>query len=146
MRNGSISILLVGENLQRCPELHRWLDHQRLLCECVASYQGACSRTSRRQFDLVISEYQLPDRTAFPLLDLLAGSPSTVFFSRALENDFLWLLMLDRGRRCIGAPIVRSSKLHGALDSVLYTIETTRELEDLADELTSTPFLDSVSR
>jgi len=118
MRNGSISILLVGENLQRCPELHRWLDNQRLLCECAASYQGACSRTSRRQFDLVISEYQLPDRTAFPLLDLLAGSPATLFFSRALENDFLWLLMLDRGRQA--SSTVRStafctpSRLHGS--------------------------------
>ena len=122
MRGGSISILLMGENLQHCAELHRWLDNQRLRCECAASYRGGCSRISRRQFDLVISEYQLPDRTAFPLLDLLAGSPATLFFSRALENDFLWVLMLDRGRRCIGAPIVRSSKLHGALDSVLYTI------------------------
>lgn len=80
MRDGSISILLVGENLQRCPELHRWLDNQRLRCECAASYQGACSRIPRRQFGLVISEYQLPDRTAFPLLDLLAGSPATLFF------------------------------------------------------------------
>jgi CheY-like chemotaxis protein len=143
---GPISILLVGENLQRCTELHRWLDNQRLRCECAASYQGAYSRISRRQFDLVISEHQLPDRAAFPLLDLLAGSPTTLFFSQALDNDFLWLLMLDRGRRCIGAPIVRSSNLHGALDRVLYTIETARELEDLADELTSTPFLDSVGR
>ena len=146
MRDGSISILLVGKNLQCCPELYRWLDNRRLRYESVESYENARGWISRRQFDLVMSESQLPDRTAFPLLDVLAGSPATLFFSRALEKDFLWLLMLDRGRRCIGAPIVRSSKLQGALDSVLYTIETTRELEDFADELTSNPFLDSVSR
>ena len=146
MRGGSISILLVGENLQRCPELHRWLDSQRLLCECAASYQGACSRISRMRFDLVFSEYHLPDRSAFPLLDVLAGSPATLFFARALKNDFLWLLMLDRGRRCVGTRVVRSSNIHGVLDGALLAIENTRGLESLAHELTSTPFTHAVLR
>jgi CheY-like chemotaxis protein len=146
MRDGSISVLLVGENLRHCPDLHRWLDKERLRWEYAESYQDACSRISRRPFDLVISEYQLPDRTALPLLDVLAGSPATLFFFRVLENDFLWLLMLDRGRRCVGAPILRSRNLHGALDRVSCTIETTRQLDNLADKLTSTPFLDCVAR
>jgi CheY-like chemotaxis protein len=146
MRDSPISILLVGEKVQRCAELHRWLHNRGLWSEYAEFYRDACSRISRRQFDLVISEYQLPDRTALPLLDMVAGSPATLFFSRALTTDFLWLLMLDRGRRCVGAPTVRSSNLHGALDRVLHAIGNTRELERLADELTSTPFLHSVSR
>jgi CheY-like chemotaxis protein len=146
MRDSPISILLVGEKVQQCAELHRWLHSRGLWCEYAEFYRDACSRISRRQFDLVISEYQLPDRTALPLLDMLAGSPATLFFSRALTTHFLWLLMLDRGRRCVGAPAVRSSNLHGALDRVLHAIGNTRELESLADELTSIPFLHSVSR
>lgn len=145
MRDGSILILLVGENLQRCSELHRWLYNRDLQCDYSRLYQDACRQISHRQFDLVISEYRLPDRSAFPLLDMLAGSPATLFFSRALKNDFLWLRMLDRGRRCVGAPVVRLSNLHGALDAVLQSIENTRELESLADELISTPFLHPVS-
>ena len=146
MRHNSISMLLVGRNLQRCPELYWWLDNRELRCDYAEFCHDACSRISRRQFDLVISEYQLPDRTAFPLLDVLAGSPATLFFSRALATDFLWLLMLDRGRRCVGAPVVRSSKLHGALDRAWHAIGNTRALERFADELTSTPFLHSVPR
>ena len=146
MRHNSISMLLVGRNLQRCPELYWWLDNRELRCDYAEFCHDACSRISRRQFDLVISEYQLPDRTAFPLLDVLAGSPATLFFSRALATDFLWLLMLDRGRRCVGAPVVRSSNLHGALDRVWHAIGNTRALERFADELTSTPFLHSVPR
>jgi hypothetical protein len=94
----------------------------------------------------VISEYQLPDRSAFPLLDTLAGSPTTLFFSRVIEDDSLWLLMLDRGRRCVGAPVVRSNNLHATLDTSLRTIEHVRELEKLADELCSSPFEQAVSR
>jgi len=146
MRHNSISVLLVGQNVQRCPELHWWLDNRELRYEYAEFYHDTRSRISRRQFDLLISEYQLPDRTAFPLLDVLAGSPATLFFSRALATDFLWLLMLDRGRRCVGASVVRSSDLHGALDRAWQAIGNTRELERFADELTSTPFLHSVPR
>jgi CheY-like chemotaxis protein len=127
MSDNSISVLLVGQNVQRSPELHWWLDNRELRCEYAESCHDACSRVSRRQYDLVISEYQLPDRTAFPLLDL-------------------WLLMLDRGRRCVGAPVVRSRNLHGELDQALHAIGNTHDLERFADELTSTPFLKSVSR
>jgi hypothetical protein len=146
MRDNSISMLLVGQNMQRCAELHWWLDNRELRCEYAEFYHDACSRVSQRQYDLVASEYQLPDRTAFPLLDMLAGSPATLFFSRALATDFLWLRMLNRGRRCVGAPVVRSSNLHGALDQALHAIGHTREVERFADEFTSTPFLHSVSR
>src|ERR1700740_1900023 len=146
MRGSPISILLVGKKVQHCTELHRWLHNRGLWCEYAEFYRDACSWISRRQFDLVISEYQLPDRTAFPLLDVLAGSPAAVFFSRVLTTDSLWLLMLDRGRRCVGAPAVRSSNLQGALDRVLHRLGNTPAPEPLADELTSTPFLHSVSR
>jgi hypothetical protein len=71
------------------------------------------------QFDLVLSQYQLPDRTAFPLLEWLAGSSATLLFSVRVENGFLWLKMLDRGQRCVGAPALRSNALAAALDQAL---------------------------
>jgi len=141
-----ISVFLIGKNLWGCAELHRWLDNRESRCEYSTRYHDACSRISRMRFDLVFSEYHLPDRSAFPLLDVLAGSPATLFFARALKNDFLWLLMLDRGRRCVGTRVVRSSNIHGVLDGALLAIENTRGLESLAHELTSTPFTHAVLR
>ena len=146
MRINSTEILLVGESLLRCPELLGWLDDRGCTSEFSASFQDAVRRTSRKQFDLVISEYQLPDRSAFPMLDLLAGSGTTLFSSRALAADFLWLLMLDRGRRSIGSPVLRSHNLRGALDRVLNTLEGKSEAENLAHELSYSPFVDAVSR
>ena len=72
MRHNSISMLLVGQTVQRCRELHWWLDNRELRYEYAEFCNDARSRISRTQFDLVISEYQLPDRTALPLLDVLA--------------------------------------------------------------------------
>lgn len=146
MKDGSVLVLLVGEKLQRCGELYQWLDERRLEYECANHYRDARSRIARRQFDLVLSEYQLPDRSAFPLLEVLAGSPSTLFFSRVIKDDSLWLQMLDRGRRCVGMPAVRSNGVQGALDKALRAIEHAHELERLADELCSSPFEQVVSR
>jgi hypothetical protein len=71
------------------------------------------------QFDIVLSEYQLPDRTAFPLLDRLEGSSATLFFSTRVEDGSLWLKMLERGKRCVGAPLVRSIDLTKVIDTLL---------------------------
>ena len=114
-----IPVLLVGEALENFPQLLRWLYSRGCRCQLVQSYLDACNLTSCTQFDLVLSQYQLPDRTAFPLLDRLAGSPATLFFSARVEDGFLWLKMLDRGNRCVGAPLLRSDDLTEALGTVL---------------------------
>ena len=114
-----ISVLLVGEALKNFPQLLRWLDSRGCRCELAQCYRDACNLVSCAQFDLVLSQYQLPDRTAFPLLDRLAGSPATLFFSSRVEDGSLWLKMLDRGNRCVGAPLLRSNDLTEALGTVL---------------------------
>ena len=43
--------------MQRCPELHWWLDNRELRYEYAEFCHDARSRIPRRQFDLVISEY-----------------------------------------------------------------------------------------
>jgi len=114
-----ISVLLVGEALENFLQLLRWLDNRGCRCELAQSYRDACDLVSCSQFDLVLSQYQLTDQTAFPLLDRLEGSPATLFFSARVEDGSLWLKMLDRGNRCVGAPLLRSDELIEALDTVL---------------------------
>jgi CheY-like chemotaxis protein len=112
-------VLLVGQTSRSSSQLTNWLYKQGCRCHFATSCQEARNLISRRQFDLVLSQYQLPDRTAFPLLDWLAGSPATLFLSTAVENGCLWLPMLERDERCIGAPLLRSSEFTGALAEVL---------------------------
>jgi len=71
------------------------------------------------EFDLVLCQYQLPDRTAFPLLDWLGGSHTTLFLSTAVESGNLWLPMLERGENCVGARLLRGSEFTDALSRVL---------------------------
>jgi CheY-like chemotaxis protein len=129
MSSKLISVLLVGEALENFPQLLRWLDSRGCRCQLAQSYGDACNLVSCTQFDLVLSQYQLPDRTAFPLLDRLIGSPATLFFSARVEDGSLWLKMLDRGNRCVGAPLLRSDELTEALGTVLDAPAQSSEME-----------------
>lgn len=128
-----VMVLLVGEGVRNSLQLLQWLNHRGCSCQVARSFQDACNLVSRTQFDLVLSQYQLPDRTAFPLVDCLVGSPATLFFSARLENGSLWLKMLERGKRCIGAsPALRSNALTDALAKVLDAALESYEQEAVA--------------
>jgi len=106
-----------------------WLYKRGCQCHFAMSCQEACSLISHTQFDLVLSQYQLPDRTAFPMLDWLAGSPATLFLSTPVENGCLWLPMLERGERCVGASLLRSNDMPEALGKALNTAVKSDEME-----------------
>ena len=106
-----------------------WLYKRGCQCHFAMSCQEACSLISDTQFDLVLSQYQLPDRTAFPMLDWLAGSPATLFLSTPVENGCLWLPMLERGKRCVGASLLRSNDMPEALGKALNTAVKSDEME-----------------
>jgi len=110
-------VLLVGENVRS--SLLPWLKARGARCQFARSYRDASFLIFYTGFDLVLSEYQLPDRTAFPLLDLLEGSSATLFFGTRVEDGFLWLRMLEGGKRCIGVPLLRSHELTTALATLL---------------------------
>jgi len=126
-----ISVLLVGGALENFPQLLRWLDSRGCRCQLAQSYRDACNLVSCTQFDLVLSQYQLTDRTGFPLLDRLVGSPATLFFSARVEHGSLWLKMLDRGNRCVGTPLLRSDEMIEALDTVLDAAVQSPEMENV---------------
>lgn len=114
-----IMVLVVGKNAKNSIQLLQWLDERGARCQFAQSYREACFMISSTNFDLVLSEYQLPDRTAFPLLDRLEGSLATLFFGTLVEDGSLWLKMLERGKRCLGVPVLRSNELTKAITAIL---------------------------
>ena len=74
---------------------------------------------SQREFDLVLCQYELPDRTAFPLLDWLEGSRSTLFFSTRAGRGSRWLPVIERGNRCLDRPLLQTKDLPDAFGNIL---------------------------
>src|SRR5258707_7873854 len=110
MDSRGIKVLLVGQTARSSFQLLQWLDNQGCECHFASSCEDACILISETAFDVVISQSELPDRTAYPLLDRLMGSTATLFFLKPVENGYSWLPILVRGRECVGEHGVRSGE------------------------------------
>ena len=113
------TVLLVGYNAARSDMLWKWLSDRGSHCQFAASFDDACRLMSVREFDLVLCQYDLPDRTAFPLLDWLEGSRSTLLFTARNGNGSRWLPVIERGKRCVDRPLLKTTNLANALQEML---------------------------
>jgi len=114
-----IKVLLVGQTARSSFQLLQWLDNRGCQCHFASSCKDACVSISQTAFDVVISQFELPDRTAYPLVDRLMGSTATLFFSKPVENGCWWLPMLVRGRECVGAHGLRPGEFLDTLGKTL---------------------------
>ena len=119
MDSRGIKVLLVGQTARSSFQLLQLLDNIGCQCRFASTYRDACTLISQTAFDLVISQLELPDRTAYPLLDWLRGSTATLFFSKTVENGCLWLPMLARGREWVGAHALRPEEFRDMLGKTL---------------------------
>jgi CheY-like chemotaxis protein len=62
-----VMVLLVREAANNSLQLLHWFNRRGCCCQVAPSYRDAFNLVSHTQFDLVLSQYQRPDRTAFPL-------------------------------------------------------------------------------
>lgn len=119
MSSTPITALLIGDTSTRLATLRKWLPHQDCQWQFAASFRDACRMMSQTEFDLVLCQYGLPDRTAFPLLDWLGGSRSTLLFSARVGRVSRWLPVIDHGERCLDRPLLRTADLPNALEELL---------------------------
>jgi PleD family two-component response regulator len=75
-------ILLVGEAAESSLQLTHWLEKRGCKCRFASSCKEACRLISGIKFDFVLSHFELPDRTAYPLLERLIGSATTLLFDK----------------------------------------------------------------
>lgn len=118
MKGTATNVLLAGDTAMRSPTLRKWLAKRGCHCQLVTSFEDTCRALSQREFDLVLCQYDLPDRTAFPLLDWFEGSPSTLIFTRSGKGS-RWLPVVERGKRCLDRPLLRTTDLPAALGQML---------------------------
>jgi PleD family two-component response regulator len=115
MEASVMKVLLVGQTVRSSLRLVQWLEDRGCQCDFAVSCRDACLRVSRMRFDFVLSQFELPDRTAYPLLERLIGSATTLFFSTALENGCLWIPTLARGKRWPASSALRPGEFADTL-------------------------------
>jgi hypothetical protein len=119
MSSTPTTVLLAGDSTTRSATLLQCSRNLDCCWQFATSFQDACRLMSQREFDLVLCQYELPDRTAFPLLDWLEGSHSTLLFSARARRGRRWLPVIERGKRCLDRPSLQTADLANALGTML---------------------------
>lgn len=112
MNSGLVRVLWAEDKPRRPSALRKWLTNRGCRLQVASTFQEVASLLARTDFDLVLCQYALPDRTAFPLFDWLEGSRSSLVFAGRPGKRARWLMVIDRGeRRLNGAPLGQSELL-----------------------------------
>jgi hypothetical protein len=116
------TVLLIGESVQGSSLLTR-LDKRGCEYSFATSCHEAFQILRKREFDLVFGPTRLRDGNLYPIMSLLEGSDTTVFYFYAVEHGSWWLPALQRGRKCFGSPALRSSEFVILLDETIERIQ-----------------------
>jgi CheY-like chemotaxis protein len=118
------TVLLVGESPQGSSYLARTLERQGCACLFAASYQEACRVLRGGAIDLVLSQMRLRDQTLYPLINLLDGTRTTLFYWQPVEDGCWWLPAMRRGQECFGVAALHPSEFTEQLEAILKELRT----------------------
>jgi CheY-like chemotaxis protein len=138
MNGTSTTVLLAGDTASRSATLRKWLGQRDCHCQFATSFVETCRMLSQREFDLVLCQYDLPDRTAFPLLDWLEGSPSSLIFARSGRGR-RWLPVVEGGQRRLDRPLLRTIDLPNTLGDILDGLTPKGSIEEAKEIGRSSP-------
>jgi len=115
-----VAVLLVGTGVRNAPALTGHL--LRRGCEIfrVAGKKEALDLLQCRRFDVVLSEFLLPDGTALQLTAPLLGTGATLFFFTTVEDGCWWMSAVCEGEDRSGEPAMRPAEFGVRLSEILH--------------------------
>lgn len=114
-----MTVLLVGKGARNTPILE---DHLRKRgCDiCFATTRKQATEIlQRHRFDVVLSEFMLPDGSAYQLMALLRDTETTMFFSNSVEEGCWWMTALFKGQDRSEEAGMRPAEFRIRLDEIL---------------------------
>jgi len=122
MDQQQMKVLLAGNSATRSPALRKWLRNHQCQYQLADSFEKTCRLLCETAFDLVLCQYELRDRAAFPLLDWLEGTHTSLMLSSPSTKAARWLPVIEQGTRCVDRPLLRTRDLPSALEKLQNTL------------------------
>jgi hypothetical protein len=132
-------VLLAGRGFAPGSQFVERLGHSGCSCQVVHSFEELRRALAVREFDFVFSEIALPDGSAYPLLQQLEGSRTTLYFFVGVSDGCWWLPALAVGQRVWGEPALRPPEFARALESLLGDLEPAAGTADPASNVIALP-------
>ena len=98
MNGPGVTVLLIGSTARNTSPLEYHLRKRGCNLWFASSKKQAIELLQSRRFDLLLSEFILPDGTAYGLMAQLLGTDTTMFVSNAVEDSCWWMTAVLRGQ------------------------------------------------
>jgi hypothetical protein len=119
-----IKVLLIRKSRSGHSPLTNRLSRHACECRLAISREEAGALLTSSSFDLVLGPIYLNGDSFYPMMELLLGSSSTMFYSLPVEYGSWWLPAVWLGRKCFGAPAIHHSKFVKVLDQTIGEIRS----------------------
>ena len=123
-----IEVLLIRKSRNAYSPLTDRLERSGCACRLATSNKTVGVLLDNHRFDLVLSPVRVNSDSFYPLIGLLDGSHTTLFFSHAVQDGCWWLPALWRGFNCFGAPAYRPGEFVTVLDKTIEEIQSRMQM------------------
>jgi hypothetical protein len=123
MTKAGIKVLLLGERAMGSSVIRRRLEQRGCQCWFAVSPEEGLELFQQHEFQLLLGTG--PVNQANSLIALLDdANHCSAYCAYPVEDSCVWVPLLDHGRKCLGAPVLRPSEFVTALDDLITGIES----------------------
>lgn len=116
-------LLIVNDNGCEGSPLVKRLNGMGYSCSSAHSYDEAKTLISAEHFDVVLCKLSMNDGTAYELRPMLAGRPSSLFYSLSVDEDCWWIPGVRNGRQCLGEAALRPDDFFNVLEKITLLVQ-----------------------
>jgi CheY-like chemotaxis protein len=130
MHAEKVRVLLIRENQNTYATLSDRLRGGGCDCLFAMSKREVGALLEKHSFDLVLGPIRLKNESLYPLIDVLVGSRTTLFYSKTVEDGYWWLPALRRGLDCFGTRAFRPREFVTVLDQTIEEIRSGMDTDE----------------
>jgi len=112
-------ILLVGDSETRPYHLSERLAEWGGECQFASCRADVVSLIRSQRFDLILSRMRLSDGSAFELIPLVKGRPTSLFSYLPTKDGCWWLPLVRLGAECSSGPALQDSVFMKMLEGLV---------------------------
>ena len=124
MESSKVRVLLVNQSVSDASHIVEYLRNLGCLCALSRSAKEARALLLRENFDLVLSEFEVPGGDWHELPELLIGREMSLFYFYAVEGGCWWIPRVSRGQECRGQAALRPVEFAHVLKEMIADVQT----------------------
>ena len=117
MDHAMVEVLFLSQGTNSYARLQRHLEEIGCRCRVANCAEHGLALIDQQAFDLLLSTH--PVHLGSALIARLEDSSCSVFYRLPVEDGWWWVPIVERGKKCLGAPALRPEEFVETVDRIV---------------------------